>query len=86
MPRSVVRVWICRSWCVIGVVGVAPGRINLSQLHFHTGDVFHDSVSELMASCLRRSLRSAALGFMDGIGEAAPVTPSGVSLLLLCLR
>ena len=40
----------------------------------------------MMASCLCRSFRSAALGFMDGVGEAAATTPSGVSLLLLCPR
>ena len=84
--RSVVRVWICRSWCVVGVVGAAPGRINLLQLYSHTGGVFHGDVSELMALCVCRSFRSAALGFMDGVSEAATATPSGVSLLLLCPR
>ena len=68
------------------MVGAAPGRINLLQLHSHTGGVLHGSVSELMVSCVYRSFRSTALGFMDGVGEAAAVTPSGVSLLLLCPR
>lgn len=67
-------------------MGAASGRINLLQLHSHTGVVLHDGVSELMASCVCRSFRSAALGFMDGVGEAAAVTSSGVSLLLLCPR
>ena len=84
--HSVVRFWICRSWCVVGVVGAAPGRINLPQPHSHTGGVFHGGVSELMASCLCRSLRSTALGFMDGVDDAAAATPSGVSFLLLCPR
>jgi len=68
------------------VVGAAPGRINLPQLHSHTGGVLHGGVSELMGSCVCRSFRSAVLGFMDGVGEAAAATPSGVSLLLLCPR
>ncbi|EMS63274.1 CAX-interacting protein 4 [Triticum urartu] len=75
-----------RSWCVIGVVGAAHRRINPSQLHSHTGGALHGGVSELMASCLCRFFRSAALGFMDGVGEAATTTPSGVSLLLLYPR
>ena len=65
---------------------MAPGRINLPQLHSHTGGVLHGGVSELSASCVCRSFRSAKLGFMDGVGEAAAATPSGVSLLLLCPR
>ena len=68
------------------MMGAAPGRINLPQPHSHTDGVLHGGVSELMASCLCRSLRSTALGFMDGVDEAAAATPSGVSLLLLCPR
>ena len=83
--RSVVRFWICRSWCTVGVVGAAPGRINLTQLHSHTGSAVHGGVSELMASCDCQSFRSVVLGFMDDVGEAAVATSSGVSLLLLCL-
>lgn len=48
------------------------------------GGAHHGGVSELMTSCVCRSFRSAALGFMDDVGEAAAMTPSGVSLLLLC--
>ena len=74
------------SWCTDGVVGAAPGRINLLQLHSHTGGVFYGGVSELMASCVCRSFRSVALEFLDGVGEAAAAIPSGVFLLLLCPR
>ena len=63
-----------------------PGRINPPQLHSHTGGAHHSGISELMASCVCRSFRSAVFGFMDGVGEAAAATPSGVSLLLLCPR
>ena len=68
------------------MVGAAPGRINLVQLHSHIGSVLHGGISELTSSCVCRSFRSAALKFMDGVGEAATATPSGVSLLLLCPR
>ena len=64
-------------------MGAVSGRINLPQLHSHTGGALHGGVSELMASCVCRSFRSAVLGFMDDVGEAAATTPSGVSLLLL---
>ena len=68
------------------MVGAVPGRINLPQLHSHTGGVLHGGVSELMASCACRILRSAVLGFSDGVVEAEAAIPSGVSLLLLCPR
>ena len=84
--RSVVRFWICRSWCAVGVVEAAPGRINLPQLHSHIGGAVHGGVSELMALCDCRFFRSAVLGFMDDADEAAATTPSGVSLFLLCPR
>jgi hypothetical protein len=66
------------------MVGVAPGRINLSQLHSHTGGILHSGVSELMASCVCRFLGSAAFSFLDGVVEAEVAIPSGVSILLLC--
>ena len=72
------------SWYAVGVVGAAPRRINLPQHHSHSYGVLNGGVSELLASCVSRSFRSAASGFMDGIGEAVAVTPSGVSLLLHC--
>jgi hypothetical protein len=68
------------------VVGAAPGRINLPQLHSHTGGVLHGGISELMASCVYRFLRSAAFSFLDGVVEAEAAIPSGVSFLLLCPR
>ena len=40
--------------------GAASGRINLSQLYSHTGDDLHGGASELMATCVVRSFRSAA--------------------------
>ena len=83
-PRSVVRVLYCRSWCVVGVVGAASGRINLPQIHSHTSGVLHGGVSELMALCVCRSLRLVILRFMDGVGEATAAIPSAVSLLLFC--
>ena len=76
---------VVRCWCVVGVVGATTRRINLPQLHSHTSGVLHGGVSEVMTSCVCRSLRLANLGFMDGVGEAA-ATPSVVSLLLLCPR
>jgi hypothetical protein len=51
------------------VVGAASRRINLPQLHSHTGGVFHGGVSELMASCIYQFLRLAALNFLDGVVE-----------------
>ena len=68
------------------MVGAAPGRINLPQLHSHTGGVLHGGVSELMASSACRFLGLAALGFLDGVVEAEATIPSGVSLLLLYPR
>jgi hypothetical protein len=52
------------------VVGAAPGRINLPQLHSHTSGVLHGVVLELMASCVCRFLGLAALSFLDGVVEA----------------
>ena len=72
--------------CVVGVVGAAPGQINLPQLYSHTGVVLNGSVSELVALCVYRSFRSVVLGFMDGVGEAAAATPSDGFSLLLCPR
>ena len=74
------------AWRAVGVVGAAPRRISLPQLHSHTGGVLHGGVLELMASCACRFLGSAALGFLDGVIEAVAEIPSGVSLLLLCPR
>jgi hypothetical protein len=68
------------------VVGVASERINLPQLHSHTGGVLHGAVSELMASCVCQFLRLATLSFLDGVVEAEATIPSGVSILLLCPR
>jgi hypothetical protein len=53
----------CLLWCVVGMVGAAPKRINLSQLHSRTDDELHDSVSELMKTCACRSFRSIAWSF-----------------------
>jgi hypothetical protein len=64
------------------VVGAAPGRINLPQLHSHTGSVLHDGVSKLMASCVCRFLGLSALSFLDGVVETEAAIPSGVSFLL----
>ena len=58
--RSVVRVSLVFSWGAVGVVGAAPGRINLPQLHSHTGDDLHGGASDLMATCAAPSFRSAA--------------------------
>lgn len=55
--RFVVRAWLL--WCIVGVVGAAPGQINLPQLHSHTGGDLHGGVSELLATCACRSFRSA---------------------------
>jgi hypothetical protein len=46
---SIVRVRACLLWCVVGLVGAAPGQIILSQLHYHTSGNLHSDVSELMA-------------------------------------
>ena len=73
---------MARRW----VVGATPGQINLPQLFSHTGVVLHGSVSELVALCACRSFRSVAVGFMDGVGEAAAATPSDVFFLLFCPR
>ena len=82
----VIRVRKLLAWCVVGVVGAAPGQINLPQLYSHTGGVLHDGVSELVAQCACRSFRSVSVGFMDGVGEAAAMTPSDGFFLLLCPR
>ena len=82
----VIRVRKFLAWCVVGVVGAAPGQINLPQLYSHTGGVLHGGVSELVAQCACRSFRSVAVGFMDGVGEAAAATPSDGFFLLLCPR
>jgi hypothetical protein len=47
----VVRVRICFSWRVVGMVGVASGRINLPQLYSHIGDDLQGNALELMATC-----------------------------------
>jgi hypothetical protein len=72
-------------WHAVGVVGATLGRINLPYLHSHTRGVLHGGISEVMASCACRSFRSAAFGFMDGVGEAA-AAPSDVVVLLFCPR
>ena len=74
------------AWRVVGVVGAAPGQINLPQLFSHTGVVLNGGVSELVALCACRSFRLVALEFMDGVGEAAATTPSDGFFLLLCPR
>jgi hypothetical protein len=56
----VVTVRVCLLWCAVGVVGVAPERINLLHLYSHIGDHLHDGVSEVMATCVVQSFRSAA--------------------------
>ena len=81
-----IRVRIVLAWCVVGVVGAALGQINLPQLHSHTGVVLHGGVSELVALCVCRSFRLVAVGFMDGVGEAATATTSDGVFLLLCPR
>ena len=82
----VIRVRSFLAWCAVGVVGAAPGQINLPQLYSHTDVVLHGGVSELVALCACRSFRSVALGFMDGVGEAAATIPSDESFLRLCPR
>jgi hypothetical protein len=54
----VVRVRVFLLWCVVGVVGATSGQIKLSPLHSHIDDDLHGGVSELMATCARRSFRS----------------------------
>jgi hypothetical protein len=66
-------------------VGTASGRINLPQLHSHTDGILYGGVSELMASCVCRSLELAALSFLDGVVEVEATIPLDVSILLLCL-
>jgi hypothetical protein len=61
-------------------------QINLPHLHSHTGAVLHGGVLRVMVSCACRSFRSVASVFVDGVGEAAAVTPSDVFVLLLCPR
>jgi hypothetical protein len=56
----VVRVRVCLLWCTVGGVEAAPGRINLPHLYSHTDDDFHGGVSEVMATCIVRFIRSAA--------------------------
>ena len=74
------------AWHVVVVVGAAPGQINLPQLFSHTGVVLHGGASELVVLCVCRSFRSVAVGFMDGVGEAAAATPSDGFFLLFCPR
>ena len=74
------------AWRVVGVVGAAPGQINLPQPFSHTGVVLHGGVLELVALCACRSFRSVAVGFMDGVGDAAAATPSDGFFLLFCPR
>jgi hypothetical protein len=57
-PLFVGRFRACLLWCVNGMVGAAPGQINMHQLHYHTGGNLHGYVSELMTTCACRSLRS----------------------------
>jgi hypothetical protein len=49
------RVRACLLCCVVGMMGVVPGQINLPQLHSHTGGDLHGSISELMEMCACRS-------------------------------
>jgi hypothetical protein len=58
--RLVVRVRVFLLWCAIGVVGVAPERINLPHLYSHTGDDLHGGISEVMATCVVWSFRLVA--------------------------
>jgi hypothetical protein len=58
--RLVVRVRINLLWCIVGMVGATSEQINLLQLYSHISFDFYSDVSELMASCACRSLRSAA--------------------------
>lgn len=51
-----------------GGSGFRPNKS--AQLYFHTGVFLHGGVSELVSSCVCRSLRSVVLGFMDGVGQA----------------
>ena len=57
--RSVVRVCLVPPLDAVGVVGATHGQINLPQLHSHTGGDLHGGVSELMATCVVWSCRSA---------------------------
>jgi hypothetical protein len=48
--------------------------------------VLHGGVSELMATCTRRSFKSTTLGFMDGVTEVVAATLTDLDVLLLCPR
>jgi hypothetical protein len=48
--RLVVRVRVCLLWCIVIVVGVTPGRINMPHLYSHTGGDLHGGASEAMAT------------------------------------
>jgi hypothetical protein len=50
---------VCLLWCVVGLVGAAPRRINPPQLYSYTDDDIHGEVSELMSTSYR-SFRSAS--------------------------
>ena len=58
--RLIVLVRVCLLWGVVRVVGAAAGKINLPQLHSHTGGDLHGGVSELMATCAAMALALAA--------------------------
>jgi hypothetical protein len=48
--RQVVRVRIYLMWCIVGLAGAAPRRINLPHLYSHTGGDLHGGASEVMAT------------------------------------
>jgi hypothetical protein len=58
--RLVVRVRVYLLWCIVGVVGAAPERINLPHIYSHTCDLLHGGISEVMATCVVWSFRSIA--------------------------
>jgi hypothetical protein len=41
----------CVLWCIVGVVGAAPGQINLPKLQSHISSDLYNGVSELLATC-----------------------------------
>jgi hypothetical protein len=86
IPLFCLVVMISLPWCAIGVVGVAPGRINLPQFHCHTGSILHGSILKLMETRACWSFGLTSSRFVGGIGEAATTTPLVSSCSVLLLR
>jgi hypothetical protein len=72
--RLVDRIRINLLWRVVGVVRARPGLIILHQIYCHTFGDFHGGVSELMTTCVGRSLKSTVWSSRRSLDLATSVS------------